>query len=121
MKHWWIRNPYYLKYMIRESTSVFVVIYALILLTGLWSLVNGKLAYEGWQEGLTHPISIAFHLLAMGAAIYHTITWFKVSPKVVPHVYISTWRIPDRFITGIQYIVAIVCYLTLWFVVGGIF
>ena len=32
---WWTRNPFYLWYMARELSSVFIVIYALLLLWGL--------------------------------------------------------------------------------------
>lgn len=113
---WWRKHPVYLRYMIREATSIFVVIYALILLYGLWSLVRGGSAYAAWLAGLSSPVSIAFHVLAMAAAAYHTITWFKVSPKVFPHLYVGTRRLPDRYITGVQYVIAGICYAALFIV-----
>jgi fumarate reductase subunit C len=61
--------------------------------------------------------AIVFHVVAMMAAGYHTYTWFKVSPKVVPHIYLGTERIPDNLITAVQYVVAAVCYLALFLVV----
>lgn len=113
MKGWWLKHPYYVKYMIRESTAVFVAVYALVLLNGIWNLAQGKTHYESWLASLQHPLVIGFHLVAMAAAGYHTYTWFHVSPKVVPHVYFGTRRIPDSVITGVQYVIAAVCYTAL--------
>lgn len=119
MKGWWTRHPYYLKYMIRESSAVFVTIYALILLRGLWCLVQGKEAWDGWLASLTSPIAILFHIVAMLMAGYHTVTWFKVSPKVMPHIYTSgDSRIPDSLITRVQYVIAAICYLVLLYLTG---
>ena len=41
MEGWWRRNPYYVRYMIMEVTSVIVAIYAVILLVGVWRLSQG--------------------------------------------------------------------------------
>ena len=35
MAGWWRRNPFFVRYMMRELTAPFVAIYALILLIGL--------------------------------------------------------------------------------------
>jgi fumarate reductase subunit C len=120
MKGWWLKHPYYLKYMIRESTAVFVTVYALILLNGAWNLRIGQAHYEAWLASLQHPLAIGFHLVAMAAAAYHTFTWFHVSPKVVPHFYMNTRRIPDALITGVQYVIAGICYTALFLLVRGV-
>jgi len=46
MRGWWRRNPYFVRYMIREGSSVFLAIYALILLVGLWRLSQGQAAWD---------------------------------------------------------------------------
>ena len=60
--------------MIRESTSVFVGIYAFVLLAGLLSLASGEAAYNDWMAAMTNPLVILFHVVALAAAIYHAIT-----------------------------------------------
>ena len=35
MDGWWRRDPFFVRYMAREATAVFVVVYALILLAGV--------------------------------------------------------------------------------------
>ena len=62
---------------------------------------------------MTHPLAIVFHLVALYLASYHAYTWFNVSPKVVPHIYIGTERIPDLYISIAQYVIAAVCYVAL--------
>ena len=48
MAGWWRRNPYFVRYMIREGSSVFLAIYTLILLVGLYRLTQGQAA---WEDG----------------------------------------------------------------------
>jgi len=120
MRSWWLKNPFYIRYMIRESTSVFVTIYSLYLLCGLARLATGESAWDGWLTELTSPALVVFHIAAMAAALYHTVTWFKVSPKVTPPLFAGANRISDRVITTTQYVIAGVLYLiiliTAWMV-----
>ena len=111
MHGWWLKNPFYVRYMLRESTSVFVGIYAIVLLAGLLALVSGEAAYNAWLAAMTNPLAIVFHLVALAAAIYHTITWFAVAPKVMPFLFIGRKRVSDRAITIFHYLAAAVLYL----------
>ena len=114
MDGWWLKNPYYVRYMSREATSLFVGVYALILLAGMVSLACGETAYNNWLMAMTNPVSIGFHLAALAAAIYHTITWFAVAPKVMPALFLAGKRLPDIAITTTQYAIAVVLYLGLF-------
>ncbi|MCE9639812.1 MAG: fumarate reductase subunit C [Betaproteobacteria bacterium] len=83
MDGWWRRNPYYVRYMIMEATSVIVALYALILLVGVWRLSQGEAAYEAWLAALRQPLAVALHVFMLLAMIYHAYTWWKVLPKKV--------------------------------------
>ncbi len=85
MAGWWKRNPYYLWYMLREASCVFITVYALILLWGLMRLTQGEWRFEDWLESLATPKSIAFHAAALPFVLYHAWTWFKVMPKTLPY------------------------------------
>jgi len=61
MQGWWRRNPYFVRYMIREGSSVFLAIYTVILLVGLYRLTQGEAAWEAWRAALTSPVSLVFH------------------------------------------------------------
>ena len=83
---WWRKNPYFVRYMIREGTAVFLNIYAVILLLGLNGLAQGEAAYNAWRAALATPLALAFHAAALAAVIYHSITWFGVMPKTAPRL-----------------------------------
>ena len=113
MDGWWRRNPYFVRYMLREGTSVFLFIYALILLFGLAALGDGEDAWNGWLASLGNPVAVLFHLVALTAAIYHTITWFAVAPKAMPPVALGGKPVPDALIVRGQYAATVVISLVI--------
>jgi fumarate reductase subunit C len=100
MDGWWRRNPYFVRYMIREGSSVFLAAYALILLVGLLRLTQGEDAYEAWRAALTSPWSILFHWLALATVGYHAYTWWKVAPKTAPDLRIGGRPLPEMLVTA---------------------
>jgi fumarate reductase subunit C len=99
MRGWWRRNPFYVRYMIREASSVFLAIYTVILLVGLLRLAQGEAAYEAWRAALTSFGSVVFHSLALLTAGYHAYTWWKVAPKTAPDIRIAGRPLPELVIT----------------------
>ena len=83
---WWKGNSFLSAYMAREWSSLLIVLYALILVWGLWSLSNGEVAYAHWRAIMASPLFLIFHLLAFGVVGYHSYTWFKVMPKTMPNL-----------------------------------
>ncbi|MFC3913150.1 fumarate reductase subunit C [Pseudaeromonas sharmana] len=102
-KGWWLKNSFYIHYMLREGTSLFVSIYAVILLVGLLRLSQGPDAWAGWLAALTHPLSVLFHLAVLAACLFHAKTWFALAPKAM-RVMHGEEPIPDRPIVLAQYI-----------------
>ena len=95
MQGWWRKNPYFVRYMVREGSSVFLAIYAVILLVGLYRLAQGEAAYEAWRAALTSPVSLVFHWLALATVGYHAYTWWLVSPKTAPDLRIGGRPLPE--------------------------
>ena len=100
MDGWWRRNPFFVRYMIREGSAVFLAAYAIILLVGLFRLSQGQAAYDAWFAALTHPLSILFHWLALLTVSYHAYTWWKVAPKTAPDLRFGGRPFPEMFITA---------------------
>jgi fumarate reductase subunit C len=100
MSGWWRRNPYFVRYMIREGSSVFLALYTVILLVGLYRLTQGEAAWDAWRAALTSPGSILFHWLALLAVGYHAYTWWKVSPKTAPDLRVAGRAVPELAITA---------------------
>jgi fumarate reductase subunit C len=101
MDGWWRRDPWFVRYMAREATSVFVVIYAMILLAGIIRLSQGEAAFAEWLEALANPWSVAFHALLFAVFAYHTWSWFRIMPKTMAPVVIGGRRLADRTLTAI--------------------
>ncbi len=120
MAGWWRRNPFYLFYMLRESTAVFVTLYALQLLYGVYTLTVGQAAFEAWLARLQHPVYIVFHALALAAALLHAFTWFNVAPKAMPALYLGTRRVSDRTVVRVQFVIFfVVSAIMLGVALGG--
>ncbi len=102
-KGWWLKNNFYIHYMLREGTSVFVSTYAVILLVGLLRLSQGPAPFQAWLAALTHPLSILFHLVVLAACLFHAKTWFELAPKAMRIMH-GEEPIPDKPIVLAQYI-----------------
>jgi fumarate reductase subunit C len=96
---WWKRDPYYLRYMAMEATSVLVAVYAVILLVGLARLAQGEAAYNGWLQALKSGPSIALHVVILVVFLYHLWSWFKVMPKTMPLIFVDGKKLPAETIT----------------------
>jgi fumarate reductase subunit C len=99
MRHWWRRDPYFVRYMAREATALLVAAYALVLLIGLLRLGQGEAAYAGWLQALRSPWSVAFHAVVLATFAFHTWSWFRIMPKTMPILFVGERRVPQQAIT----------------------
>lgn len=113
MAGWWQRNPFFVRYMLREVTALAVAAYAIVLLVGLICLTNGAFAFQSWLNVLRSPLSIALHLLLLVAMVYHSWTWFEIMPKTMPPMYSGGKRVAGAVITwtGVAAAVAVTLLL----------
>jgi fumarate reductase subunit C len=114
MAGWWCRNPFYLWYMLREASCVFITAYALVLLLGLYRLIQGKAAFEGWLASLSSPASLVLHATAVLVVLYHAWTWFKVMPRTMPFLRIGNRRVPDGLIVSFAIASSVVLSMALF-------
>lgn len=113
MAGWYRRSPRFMAYVLREGTSVFLALYALILLWGLTALSSGPENYERWLAFLASPLSLLLHLAILLAAVYHAWTWFQVAPKATPPLTFGGKRVSDRMIIGGGYAACVVVSLVI--------
>jgi fumarate reductase subunit C len=114
MDGWWRRDPFFLRYMAREATAIFVVAYALVLLVGVVRLAQGEAAYEAWLGALRSPLSIALHAGLAAAFVYHTITWFQIMPKTMAPMAIAGRKVGPAAITAAGIAVAALLSFGIW-------
>ena len=99
---WWLNQRRYVGYMIRELSCVFIGAYTAVIVVGLMRLSQGQAAYEGFLDALWGPVGLTFHIVAFGFALYHTTTWFNVTPKAMP-LRLGERRVPGGAIIGAHY------------------
>ena len=100
---WWLAQPRYMRYMARELSCVFIGAYSAVVVVALMRLSEGAVAWRAFLETLQAPASVAFHLLALVFSLYHTTTWFNVTPKAMP-VQLGEARLPGGAIIGVHYV-----------------
>ena len=119
MDGWWKRDSYFIHYMAREATAVFVAAYAVVLLVGLVRLGQGPAAYDGWLQALQSPLSLLFHAIVLVTFVYHTWSWFNIMPKTMPIMFVGGKRVRPGAITGTGLAAAVVACLAVLLVVRG--
>ena len=101
MDGWWKKNPFFVEYVVHESTALFVLAYAFILLVGLVRLGQGEAAWTAWLEALKSPLALACHLVLLAVITYHTITWFKIMPITLPPIVVNGKKLsPCAIVSG---------------------
>jgi len=115
---WVFRHPRYLRYMAREFSCFFIGAYGLLMVWGLKQLSEGPAAWGSFLECLQSPASIVFHVLTLGFALYHSITWFNLTPKALP-VQLGEEFVPDGAISGAHYAVWAALSLAVLFFAGA--
>lgn len=86
---WFTRRPRYVRYMARELSCFSIAAYGVLMVVGLANLAAGPAAWQGFLEALRSPASIAFHVAALAFSLYHSITWFNLTPKAIPLRFVS--------------------------------
>jgi succinate dehydrogenase subunit C len=101
---WVFRHPRYVRYMVREFSCLFIGGWTLLMVWGLKQLADGPAAWAAFLACLQSPASIVFHVVALGFALYHSVTWFNLTPKALP-VQVGERFLPGALIAGAHFVV----------------
>ena len=101
---WWLRRPNYIRFMLREVSSVFIAIFLVVFLVEIHQLSQGPEAYAAFLEKLRSPGWIAFHIVALAFALYHSFTWFNLT-AVVQVVRLGDFQMPPRLVAAANFVV----------------
>jgi fumarate reductase subunit C len=114
---WFLRNPRYMRYMAREVTCVFIALHTMVLLVALKRLSEGREAWATFLDNLTAPVGVQLQLLILAVAVYHSTSWFNVTPKAMP-VQIGEEFLPGSVIIGAHYAGWLVASIAVLFLAG---
>ncbi len=97
--NWWMMKKTFVLFIVRELTCVFVGGYALFLLV----LVARRDQPEAFAAWLNSPLLIVLQIIALPMVLYHSITWFNLTPKVMV-VWRGEERVSPLLIAGANYV-----------------
>ena len=100
-KAWWLRQPRYVRYMMREMSAFFIGVYVLILIIALSQLAQGEAAYNAFLAIATGPAETGFAFV--------TLIFAMLGGKPVP----------GAFIIGAHWFGFAVLSVALWLLVGS--
>jgi fumarate reductase subunit C len=74
-----MHNVHLKLFMVRELTSLFVAGYAVFLIM----LVSKMKDPTAFAEELSCPAALIFQVIALPFVIFHSVTWFNLTPKAI--------------------------------------
>ncbi|MET4695763.1 hypothetical protein [Endozoicomonas lisbonensis] len=98
---WFMDHPYYRNYMVREASCVFDALYAVNLFWGILQLGKGEEAWSSWLSFQANPLMILFTVVTLGMTLYHAVTYFDMTPRVLPQFIRK--KVADNVVNKLMY------------------
>jgi fumarate reductase subunit C len=110
----------YLKFIIRELTSLAVAWTVVLLLWLMYSLSQGEAAYRDFMDLMRSPLLIVINLIAFLLAVYHSVTWFNLAPTALV-VRVGGKRVPAPLIALPHFAAWLVASVVIaWLIIRGL-
>jgi len=97
--YWWLQRWEYLRFVLREISSVFVAWFVLLTIVQLYAVSRGSDAYSEFLDFLKNPFVIAFNVLSFLFVVFHSITWFNLSARAMS-IRVGGKKVPGFMISG---------------------
>ena len=113
---WWLRKRSYFVFVMRELSSIFVAWFVLFLLVMITAVGRGQSSYETFLDFASHPVVVAFNVVAAAFLVLHVVTWFALTPQAIV-LQVAGRRVPGSVILASQYVgLAVVSAFVVWLV-----
>ena len=116
---WWLGKWPYLRFIMRELSSVFVAWFVLYFLLLIRAIGQGAPAYQGFLDWSARPLLIVLNAVSLLFVVYHAVTWFNLAPTAVA-VRVRGERVPPFWIAAPNFLLwAVVSIVLVWLLVGA--
>ena len=109
--YWWLQRWEYLRFVLREISSVFIAWFVVLTLLQIYSASRGPNAYGDFLEFLKNPFVVALDILSFFFVVYHSITWFNLSARAMS-IRVGGKKVPGFMISGPNFVA--------WFVISAV-
>ena len=101
--YWWLARWAYLKFILREGSSIFVAWIVVVTLLQIRALTRGPAEYAAFQERLRSPLLLAINAVSFLFVVFHAVTWFNLTPKAMA-VRVHGKRLPGFAVAAPNYV-----------------
>ena len=99
---WWLGRWPYLRFILRELSSLFVAYAAALMLWQVAAIARGPAAFEAALRTLRGPAMVALTAVSFLFVLFHALTWFALTPRAMV-MRLGARRVPDAWIAGAGY------------------
>ena len=100
--YWWLARWPYLKFILREVSSVFVAWFVVVTLLQIRAVAGGPEDYAEFQQWLRSPLILALNAVSFLFIMFHAVTWFNLASKAMA-IRVGGRRLPGLAITAPNY------------------
>ena len=100
--YWWLARWVYLKFILREASSVFVAWTVVMTLLQVRALTRGPAEYAEFQNWLRNPLLLALNAVSLLFVVFHAVTWFNLAPKAMV-IRLRGKRLPNLAVSAPNY------------------
>ncbi len=101
--YWWLGEWHYLKFILREISSVFVALFVVETLLLIHALRQGAAAYDHYLQSMRNPAVLGLNVISLFFVVFHAVTWFNLAPSAMP-VRLGGKRVPDFLVAAPSYV-----------------
>jgi fumarate reductase subunit C len=105
--YWWLGKWPYVRFILRELSSVFVAWFVVFLLLLVRAVARGPEAYRGFLDLAAHPVVLTVNIVAALFIVFHAYTWFAVAPQAIV-AHLGKHRVPPFQIAAAHYLAWVV-------------
>lgn len=117
--YWWLARWPYLKFILRELSSVFVAWFVVVTLLQIWAIVRGPAEYAEFQQWLSSPLILALNAVSFLFVMFHAVTWFNLASKAMA-IRVGGKRLPGVAIAAPNFVAwAVVSAAVAWILLRG--
>ena len=109
--YWWLQRWEYLRFVLREVSSVFIAIFVVELLFQIYALSRGPESYAVFLGVLKNPFVLALNVVSFFFVVFHSITWFNLSARAIS-IRVGGKKVPGFMISGPNFVA--------WFVISAV-
>jgi len=117
--YWWLQRWEYLRFVLREISSVFVAWFVILTLLQISALKRGPADYVEFQEWLRSPMVVALNAVSLFFVMFHAVTWFNLATKAIA-IRIAGKRVSGVLIAAPNYVAWLVISAAIvWLLLRG--